>query len=118
TGAPLATRARALANGGPADDGQETRAALSVGTSVARRPGSTRLMTPAAAASSARVTGFQSRTAVRRMGSALRSRELPTIPDYDVQRRVGQGRMSTAWLARDLRRGGDVVLKVLNAGHA
>jgi serine/threonine protein kinase len=75
-------------------------------------------MTPAAAASSARVTGFQSRTAVRRMGSALRSRELPTIPDCDVQRRVGQGRMSTAWLARDLRRGGDVVLKVLNAGHA
>jgi serine/threonine protein kinase len=43
---------------------------------------------------------------------------LPRIPGYQVRRRVGKGRMSTAYLAQDLRRGGDVVLKIPNAGHA
>jgi serine/threonine-protein kinase PpkA len=75
-------------------------------------------MTPAAAVSSTRVKRFQSRTAVRGIGRAALLRELPSIPGYEVQRRVGQGRMSTAWLAHNLRRGGDVVLKILNASHA
>jgi serine/threonine protein kinase len=73
-------------------------------------------MTLAAATSPARVNRLHSKTAVRAIGNAARSPELPRIPGYEVQRRVGQGRMSTAWLAHDRRRGGEVVLKVLNAG--
>jgi serine/threonine-protein kinase PpkA len=66
-------------------------------------------------------------TSVPRKGQAApqraRGREraagaLPRIAGYKLQRRVGQGRMSTAYLARDLRRDGEVVLKILNAGHA
>jgi len=56
-----------------------------------------------------------------RPGGGLRQRAagaLPRIPGYKLERRVGQGRMSTAYLAQDLRRGGEVVLKILNAGHA
>jgi len=55
---------------------------------------------------------------VRAGGRQRAAAALPRIPGYKVERRVGQGRMSTAYLAQDLRRGGDVVLKVLNAGHA
>jgi serine/threonine protein kinase len=55
---------------------------------------------------------------MRASGAAVRSLDLPSIPGYEVQRLVGQGRISTAWLAHDLRRGGDVVLKILNARHA
>lgn len=43
---------------------------------------------------------------------------LPAIEGYRLQRRVGRGSMSTAYLARDLLRGGQVVLKVLHREHA
>lgn len=43
---------------------------------------------------------------------------LPSIPGYRLERRLGQGRMSTAYLADDLECGGKVVLKVMQARHA
>lgn len=55
---------------------------------------------------------------MRASGGARTARTLPRITGYKIERRVGQGRMSTAYLAQDLRRGGDVVLKVLNTGQA
>lgn len=75
-------------------------------------------MTPFAASSPACIFDGRRGNAARVGASARPARALPRIDGYQVQRRVGQGRMSTAWLARDLRRGGDVVLKVLNAAHA
>lgn len=73
-------------------------------------------MTPTAIASSVDPRDVRPVNAVRSGGSA--SRALPRIAGYQLQRRIGQGRMATAWLAQDLCRGGDVVLKVLNRGHA
>jgi serine/threonine protein kinase len=46
------------------------------------------------------------------------ARALPRIKGYRLRRRLGEGRMCTAYLANDLLRGGDVVLKVLNREHA
>lgn len=43
---------------------------------------------------------------------------LPSIPGYRLERRLGQGRMSMAYLADDLECGGKVVLKVMQARHA
>jgi serine/threonine protein kinase len=42
---------------------------------------------------------------------------LPRIPGYRIERRVGQGRTSIAYLAHDSARGGKVVLKVLRREH-
>lgn len=42
---------------------------------------------------------------------------LPRIPGYRVERRVGEGRTSVAYLAQDMARGGKVVLKVLRREH-
>lgn len=74
-------------------------------------------MMPATALSSARIREVRPAAAPRASGSAKALRGVPGIDGYEVQRRVGQGRMSTAWLAHDLRRGGDVVLKILNTGQ-
>ena len=43
---------------------------------------------------------------------------LPLIRGYRIERRVGQGRMSTAYLAEDLECGGQVVLKILQRRHS
>lgn len=42
---------------------------------------------------------------------------LPCIEGYRIERRVGEGRMSAAYLAEDIARGGKVVLKVLRREH-
>lgn len=42
----------------------------------------------------------------------------PRIDGYDIERQVGEGRTSVAYLARDQRGGGKLVLKVLRAEHA
>ena len=42
---------------------------------------------------------------------------LPRIAGYRIERRVGEGRTSTAYLAQDTARGGKVVLKVLRREH-
>ena len=75
-------------------------------------------MTPAAATSIARNFGARPQGALRASAAERPARMLPRIPGYTLQRRVGQGRHATAYLAEDLRRGGAVVLKILNAGHA
>jgi serine/threonine-protein kinase PpkA len=74
-------------------------------------------MTAATASSFADMLVARPGNAVRAGVYARPALAWPRIGGYRVQRRVGQGRMSTAWLAQDLRRGGDVVLKVRNAGH-
>jgi serine/threonine-protein kinase PpkA len=66
----------------------------------------------------ARKRQIRSSSVGRTRSSVRAARALPRIPGYKLERRVGQGRMSTAYLARDLRRDADVVLKILNAGHA
>lgn len=45
-------------------------------------------------------------------------RALPRIRGYRIERRVGQGRTSTAYLAQDIGAGGKRVLKVLRPDHA
>lgn len=44
-------------------------------------------------------------------------RSLPRIPGYRIERRVGQGRTSTAYLAQDIAAGCKRVLKVLRPDH-
>ncbi|MDB5956159.1 serine/threonine-protein kinase [Ramlibacter sp.] len=46
----------------------------------------------------------------RAPGSAVT--ETPRIPGYRLLRAIGSGRRSTAWLAQDLERGGELVLKL------
>jgi serine/threonine-protein kinase PpkA len=75
-------------------------------------------MTVAGGSSIARKPKIRPQRAARARGRERAAGALPRIPGYKVQRRVGQGRMSTAYLARDLRHDGEVVLKILNAGHA
>jgi serine/threonine protein kinase len=67
-------------------------------------------MTPQTAGVLARAPG------VHRRGIAP-VRATPKIAGYQVRRRLGRGRWSTAWVARDLRRGEDLVLKILDAAH-
>jgi serine/threonine-protein kinase PpkA len=42
---------------------------------------------------------------------------MPEIPGYELEKRVGEGRMAKAYLAQDLARGGKVVLKVMRPGQ-
>jgi serine/threonine-protein kinase PpkA len=74
-------------------------------------------MTPAAATSIARDFQLRPQGAPRRRAAERRARMLPRVPGYMLLRRVGQGRNATAYLAEDLRRGGEVVLKIPKAGH-
>lgn len=73
-------------------------------------------MTAAAARPFARIFSASAATAARASRRARPATTWPRIAGYRIERQVGRGRMSTAWLAQDLRRGGDVVLKILNAG--
>jgi serine/threonine protein kinase len=58
----------------------------------------------------------RAQAAARRRDSAIA--RLPRIPGYRVQRKLGEGRMATVYLARDMARGGLAVLKVLRREHA
>ena len=75
-------------------------------------------MTPTAASSFARKWRNRPISAPRAGGGERAAWALPRVPGYKLQRCVGRGRMSTAYLAKDLRRDAEVVLKILNAGHA